>query len=145
VVDASPGVPTPAELAHRQSLAAALLANPTTSTGPRAAAVLGSAQVDRRLLSLLAALGAQYGVGVQDFPLAEGEPDGGPPARRMLVDRVGEQPLVPGAPATERLLAWLDAQLPPFAPDEVGLTEDGVLIAFRYASAPDALVTRSAP
>jgi hypothetical protein len=145
VVDPSPGVPTTEELARRQSLATALLANPTTRTGPPAASILGSAQVDQRLLSLLAALGAQYGVGVQDFPLAEGEPDEGPLARRVLVDALGGAPLPPGAAATERLVAWLDAQLPPFAPDSVEVTDGGVLISFRYVSAPDALVTSTAP
>jgi hypothetical protein len=145
VVDPSPGVPTPEELARRQSLASALLANPTTRTGPPAASILGSAQVDQRLLSLLAALGAQYGVGVQEFPLAEGEPDEGLLARRAMVDAVGGAPLPPGAVATERLVAWLDVQLPPFAPDSVEVTDGGVLISFRYVSAPDALVTSTAP
>jgi hypothetical protein len=145
VVDPSPGAPTPEELARRQSLATALSANPTTRTGPRAASILRSAQVDQRLLSLLAALGAQYGVGIRDFPLSDGEPDEGPLARRALVDAVGGAPLPPGAPATERLLAWLDAQLPPFAPDSVAVTDGGVLISFRYVPAPDALVTRTAP
>lgn len=145
LVDPSPGVPTVEELSRRESLAAALLANPTTSTGPRADAVLGSAEVDQRLLSLLAALAAQFGVGVRDFPLADGEPDDGPPARRVLLESLGGEPLAPGAAATERLLNWLDAQLPPFAPDAVGVTEGGVLVSFRYVSAPDALVTRSAP
>lgn len=103
LVDPSPGVPTAAELARRRSLAAALLANPTTRTGPGAAAVLASAAVDQRLLSLLAALGARSAVGIRDFPRPDGEPDDGPPARRVLVDSLGGAPLPSGAPATERL------------------------------------------
>jgi hypothetical protein len=62
-----------------------------------------------------------------------------------MVDAVGGSPLPPGAVATERLVAWLDAQLPPFAPDSVEVTDGGVLISFRYVSAPDALVTSTAP
>ena len=49
---------------------------------------------------------------------------------------------VPGDPAaTDRLVAWLEAQLPPVVPDEVQVTDDGVLVAFRYVSDPDAVVT----
>ena len=51
----------------------------------------------------------------------------------------------PGAPATERLLAWLDAQQPPFAPASVTSTDAGVLVEFSYVSTPDALVSGSAP
>jgi hypothetical protein len=53
--------------------------------------------------------------------------------------------LAPGAPATDRLVAWLEAQLPPFAPDSVVATEQGVRIGFDYVSAPDALVSAAAP
>jgi hypothetical protein len=145
VVDPAPGIPTGEELTRRRSLAAALLANPATTPGERAAGVLGSGEVDPRLLSVLAALAAQYGIGVQDFPLADGEPSEGPLARRVLVDHLAGDPLVPGAPATERLVAWLEAQLPPFAPGAVTSTEQGVRIEFAYVSAPDALVSASAP
>jgi hypothetical protein len=145
VVDPAPGIPTGEALSRRRSLAAALLANPATRPGERAADVLGSGEVDPRLLSVLAALAAQYGIGVQDFPLAAGEPSEGPLARRVLVDHLAGDPLVPGAPATERLVAWLEAQLPPFAPDAVTSTEQGVRIEFAYVSAPDALVSASAP
>ena len=145
VVDPAPGVPTPAELARRRAIAAALLANPTTVAGPRAAGVLRSADVDPRLLLVLAGLGAQYGIGTADFPPAPYEPADGLLAHRALVDGLGGAPVRPGTPATERLLAWLHAQVPPFAADSARVTRDGVLIDFRYVSAPDALVTRSAP
>ena len=45
-----------------------------------------------------------------------------------------------GEPATESLRTWLEAQRPPFAPDSVRVTPDGVLLSYRYASEPDALV-----
>jgi hypothetical protein len=84
-------------------------------------------------------------VGVQDFPLADGEPGEGPLPRRALIDRIAGDPIVPGAPATERLLAWLDVQLPPFHPDSVVPTDQGVRIEFAYVSGADALVSASAP
>jgi hypothetical protein len=145
VVDPAPGTPTPDELGRRRSLAAAVLANPTTTTGERAAEVLRSGEVDPRLLSLLAALAAQFGVGIQDFPLGDGEPGEGPLPRRALVDRIAGDPVLPGAAATERLLAWLEAQLPPFHPDSVVPTDEGVRIEFAYVSGADALVSGSAP
>ena len=107
--------------------------------------ILRSGEVDPRLISLLAALAAQFGVGIPDLPLADGEPREGPLARRALVDRIGEDPVLPGSPATERLLAWLEAQLPPFAPDSMASTDEGVHIDFAYVSAADALVSASAP
>lgn len=140
LVDRRPGVPTAAELARRRGLAAALLANPVTTTGPRAAAVLQAASIDQRLLTVLAALGAQFGVGVRDLPPAAGAPRE-TLARYALLDRLGNERLVPGSPATTRLLAWLSAQLPPFHADSVHVLGNGVLIGFRYVSAPDAVVT----
>ena len=80
LIDRRPGVPTAAELAQRHALAAAILANPTTTTGPRAAAVLRAASIDQRLLTVLAGLAAQFGVGVRDLPPADGEPSGMLPA-----------------------------------------------------------------
>jgi len=145
VVDPAAGVPTPQELQHRRSLAAAILANPRTSTGGRSAAVLRAAAVDQRLLSVLAAMTAQFGIGMADFPTAAAEPADGLLARRVLLDRAGGEALRPGATATDRLVTWLDAQQSPYAPDVVDVTGSGVLIGFRYASAPDALVSRSTP
>ena len=144
VLDRRRGVPTAGELARRQALAAALLANPTTVAGPRATTVLRAATVDERLLTVLAALGAQFGVSVHDLPPAPGQPPGGL-TRYALVDRLGGEPVTPGASTTARLTNWLGAQLPPFRPDSVQVTGDGVLIGFQYVSAPDELVSRAAP
>ena len=145
VVDPEPGEPTSEELERRERLSAAILANPRTGATGRAADVLRTADVDARLLGLLAALVAQLGVGVADFPPDPGKPVDGPPARRVLLDRLGGEPLEPGAPATDRLLIFLAAQLPPFAPDTVEVTDGGVLVGFRYESAPDAVVTENTP
>ena len=145
VFDASPGAPTPEELERRRALAEALLANPTTDAAPGAVEVLRAAALDQRLLAVLAALGARSGVGIEGFPALPGEPTTGLLARRALVDGLGGEALTPGAQPTERLLTYLDAQQPPFAPDRVEVTDGGVLIEFRYVSAPDALVSRSTP
>lgn len=142
LVDPSPGTPTPEQLASRQALAEAVLANPTTRAAGDAAAVLRSADVDMRLLSLLAVLTAREGLAVAAFPRAEGAEG---PARDVLLTAVGSAPVGSGRPATEPLRTWLEAQLPPFAPDGVEVTGDGVLLSYDYASAPDALVAEVSP
>ncbi|MGY1693292.1 hypothetical protein ACI780_00145 [Geodermatophilus sp. SYSU D00814] len=140
VVDPRPGEPTAEQLERRRSLAEALLANPTTVADPEAAEVLRSGEVDLRLLSLLAALAAREGVGVAAFPVLPGEEDATTPARRVLVDAVGGAAVPDDPAATDRLRAWLAAQRPPFRPDDVQVTDDGVLVSYRYAPDPDALV-----
>jgi hypothetical protein len=142
VVDPAPVPPTPEELDQRQRLAAAVLANPVAGVTGRAADTLRAGNVDARLLGLLAGLVSRMDVHVADLPPATGEPaDGTPPARRLLVDQAGGQPLTPGSAATEDLVAFLEAQRPPFAPDTVEQTAEGVLVGFHYASDPDAVVT----
>jgi hypothetical protein len=113
VVDPSPGTPTAEELERRRALAEAILANPTTHASEEAAAVLRSADVDMRLLSLLAVLTAREGVDVAAFPRDDGAEG---PARSVLLTAVGGAPVGSGEPATAALTTWLDAQLPPFAP-----------------------------
>ncbi len=141
VVDPAPGEPTADELAHRQALAQALIANPTTRADGAAAAVLQDAAVDQRLLSLLAAVTASDGVGIAAFPPLPGEEGSAAPARRVLLDAVGDAPVPGDAAATERLRSWFTAQLPPFTPEDVEVTDAGLLVSFDYVSAPDALVT----
>ncbi|TFV89128.1 hypothetical protein [Blastococcus sp. CT_GayMR16] len=145
LVDPNPGRPTAEQLERRQRLCAAILANPGTGATGRSADVLRSAAVDARLLGLLAALVAQLGAGVADFPQPPGEPADGPPARRLLIDRVGTATVGPGEAAADRLVDFLRAQLPPFAPDDVEVTDEGVLVGFRYESSPDAVVEANTP
>ncbi|MEX5721595.1 hypothetical protein [Geodermatophilus maliterrae] len=141
VVDPAPGEPTAEELDRRRALAEALLANPATGATGATADTLSRAAVDQRLLSLLAGLAARDGVGIASLPVLPGEEGSAAPARRAVLSALGGAP-VPGDPAaTDRLVAWLEAQLPPFASDEVQVTDDGVLVAFRYVSDPDAVVT----
>ena len=145
LVDPAPGRPTPEQLQRRQRLAAAILANPSTGATGRAAEVLRSAAVDARLLGLLAALVAQLGTGISDFPAPAGEPADGPLARHVLIGRVGTATVRPDEAATDRLVEFLQAQLPPFAPDDVEVTDEGVLVGFRYESSPDAVVEENTP
>ena len=142
VLDPSPGMPTPEQLDRRRALAEAVLANPTTRAPEEAAAVLRSADVDMRLMSLLAVLTAREGLSVAAFPRTDGAEG---PARSVLLAAVGSAPVGAGQPATEPLRTWLEAQLPPFAPDSVEVTADGVLMSYRYASEPDALVAEVSP
>ncbi len=145
VVDPAPGRPTAAEKDRREDLAAAVLANPVAGATGRAADVLRAADVDARLLGLLAGLVSRMDVHVSDLPPAPGEPVDGPPARWLLVDEAAGQRLTPGAAATEELVAFLEAQRPPFAPDTVETTGDGVLVGFDYVAAPDAVVSAATP
>jgi hypothetical protein len=142
VLDPSPGLPTPEQLDRRRALAGAVLANPTTRAPEEAAAVLRSADVDMRLMSLLAVLTAREGIAVAAFPHADGAEG---PARSVLLAAVGSAPVGAGQPATEPLRTWLEAQRPPFAPDSVEVTAAGVLLSYRYASEPDALVAEVSP
>jgi hypothetical protein len=145
VVDPAPVPPSAAELQRRRSLAAAVLENPVAGATGRAAEALRTGAVDARLLGLLAGLVSRMDVHVADLPPAPGEPPDGPPARRLLVDEARGERLAPGAAATEDLVAYLAAQRPPFAPDAVETTDEGVVVAFDYVSAPDAAVTAATP
>jgi hypothetical protein len=142
VLDPSPGLPTPEQLDRRRALAEAVLANPTTRAPEEAAVVLRSADVDMRLMSLLAVLTAREGIAVAAFPRTDGAEV---PARSVLLAAVGSAPVGAGQPATEPLRTWLEAQRPPFTPDSVEITPDGVLLSYRYASEPDALVAEVSP
>jgi hypothetical protein len=44
------------------------------------------------------------------------------------------------APDTALLQTWLAAQRSPLAPDDVRLTDSGLLVDFRYATDPDGVV-----
>ncbi|RBY93899.1 hypothetical protein DQ244_00525 [Blastococcus sp. TBT05-19] len=140
LVDPAPVEPTPDQRRQRETLAAAILTNPGTRTGGNAREVLSAADVDARLLALIGAATAQQGLGLAAFPRLPGEEPGTAPARRVLVDAYGGRPVPDDDAATRRLVSWLDAQLPPFAPATVEVSDEGVLIAFDYAPGPDAVV-----
>ena len=141
VVDPAPVEPTADELDRRRRLAAAVLANPVAGATGRAADVLGTADVDARLLGLVAVLVARLDAGIADLPRAPGQPEEGTPTRNALIGSIGGEEIVPGSEAADRVRAFVEAQQPPFTADTVELTENGLLVGFDYSSSPDADVT----
>ncbi|MGY5882909.1 hypothetical protein [Modestobacter lacusdianchii] len=144
VADPRPVAPTEEQLAARRDLAAALLANPTTDVPAEAAAVLAAGRVDPRLLSLLAGLGARYGVGVGSLLPVPGEP-GEAPVRQAVISSLGGTSIAgddaAAQAAADRLRALLDAQRRPYAPDRVVEVEGGLLVGYPLVRDPDALVS----
>lgn len=138
VVDPDRTEPDADEQQYRRTLAAALLTNPTTADAGQATGALLSGDVDPRLLTLLAGIAAQYGVGISELPAVPGEV--GTPIRRAVVDSVAGTPLREDPGLVALVTTWLSAQLPPYAPASVTPQEDGLLISYDYVSDPDALV-----
>jgi hypothetical protein len=141
VVDPAPVQPTADELQRRRDLAAAVLANPTTQVAGPAATALRAAAVDPRLLGVLAALTASSGIGIAALPAGVDEPADVPLARSALIGEVGGRAVTAGSPDVPALVAFLRAQLAPYAPDAVTVTAGGVLVGYRYLPGPDAAVT----
>jgi len=123
----------------RRELSAALLTNPTTADAGQATGALLSGDVDPRLLTLLAGVAAQYGVGLSALPAVPGEVS--TPVRYAVVDSVGGVRLREDPALAEQVEGWLAAQLPPYAPDVVEAGPDGLRVGFRYDPDPDALVS----
>jgi hypothetical protein len=132
--------PTAEQVTVRRQLGAALLANPTVEVPPAGARLLSAGQVDPRLLTLLASIGAQYGFGLQSLAPAPGEAPQGL-VRQTVISSVGGRQLADDPAATERLGAWLDAQRQPYLPDRVRTVDGGLLIGYQLVPDPDALVT----
>ncbi|MPQ99957.1 hypothetical protein GB931_18950 [Modestobacter sp. I12A-02628] len=143
VEDPDRGSPTPAAREQRRQLAAALLTNPTTSDSGQATGQLTAGDVDPRLLSLLAGMSAQFGVGLHSLPVVAGEEGTGTLTRVAVLDSMDGVPLDQDPARVDRLQAWLSVQRAPFAPDVVRRTPDGLLLAFHYVPDPDALVERA--
>lgn len=139
VVDPRPTEPTPEQVAARRNLAAALVANPTIEVPPADAEVLAAGQVDPRLLTLLAGIGAQYGFGLQSLPAVPGEPADAL-VRQAVLGSVGARSLADDPAAIQWLHAWLDAQREPYAPDRVTDVDGGVLVGYHLVPDPDGLV-----
>ncbi|MEI4274111.1 hypothetical protein TEK04_20495 [Klenkia sp. LSe6-5] len=130
------------ERALRRQLAAALLTNPTTADAGQVTGALLSGDVDPRLLTLLAGIAAQYGVGVTAVPAVDGEV--GTPLRYAVVDSVGGVRLAEDPALVAQVRGWLEAQLPPYAPSSVVEVDDGLRVGFGYVPDPDALVSAAA-
>jgi hypothetical protein len=129
VVDPAAVPPDAAQLDRRQRLGAALLANPRTQLPDDAAGRLRNGTVDPRLLTLLAGMVARNDIRLVDLPPAPGEV-GGSAVRSALI----------AAPEMAPVQTWLAAQRSPLAPDDVRLTDSGLLVGFRYATDPDGVV-----
>jgi hypothetical protein len=141
VVDPAAVPPDAAQLDRRRQLGAALLANPMTAVPEAAAQRLRDGEVDPRLLTLLAGMAARFGIQLSDLPPVAGE-EAGAPARAALVGAVEGKPLVGETAELTELRTYLAAQLDTFSPDEVQLTDGGLLVRFRYTTDPDGAVTR---
>ncbi|GHE10308.1 hypothetical protein [Klenkia taihuensis] len=123
----------------RRELSAALLTNPTTADAGQATGALLSGDVDPRLLTLLAGVAAQQGIGLSALPAVPGEVS--TPVRYAVVDSVGGVRLADDPALVGQVEDWLAAQLPPYAPDVVETGPDGMRVGFRYVADPDALVS----
>jgi len=135
--------PTADQVARRQELATALLANPQTTSPETAAGLLREGRVDPRLVWLIAGITAQAGVGVADLPAVTGEDDG--VLRRVAVlDEFGGSRLADDPAALDRLRTWLGAQRAPLAPDSIEPVDGGLRVAYRWSADPDGLVDRAA-
>ncbi|SDO21669.1 hypothetical protein SAMN05660199_01544 [Klenkia soli] len=139
VVDPDRRTPDADQRTLRRELSGALLTNPTTADAGQATGALLSGDVDPRLLTLLAGIAAQYGVGISSLPAVPGEV--GTAVRYAVVDSVGGTRLVDDPALRDQVRTWLTAQLPPYAPDLVEDTDDGIRVGYDYASDPDALLT----
>ncbi|SCX52587.1 hypothetical protein SAMN03159343_2810 [Klenkia marina] len=142
VVDPRYRAPDADDRALRRQLAGALLTNPTTADSGQVTGALLSGDVDPRLLTLLAGIAAQYGVGVTAMPTVPGEV--GTALRYAVVDSVGGTRLADDPALADQVQGWLVAQLPPYAPSTVEVVDDGLRVGFGYAPAPDELVAASA-
>ena len=142
VVNRDPVAPTIEEVERRRVLGEALAANPTTLAGEDVRAVLASGELDPRLMSLLAGIGAASGIGLEGIPVVPGE-EGRTLPRYAVLTSVGGVPIAGDAVQTERVLTLLRAQRPPYTPDVVREVGDGLLVGYRYVPDPDAVLTRA--
>ncbi|GAB3362282.1 thioesterase domain-containing protein [Modestobacter lapidis] len=142
VVHPDPAPPDPAAVERRRALARALLANPQTAAPGPVADVLSSGAVDPRLLSLLAGIGARFGVALDSLPVVPGE-EGRTLVRSAVITGIGGTVLADDPRRADRLLAWVDAQREPYAPDTVRRVDQGVLVTYRWSPDPDGAVART--
>ena len=142
VVHPAPVAPTAEEVERRRVLGEALAANPTTLAGEDVRAVLAGGELDPRLMSLLAGIGATSGIGLESIPVVPGE-DGRTLPRYAVITSIGGVPIEGDPVQSERLLTLLRAQRPPYTPDVVRAVEGGLLVGYRYVPDPDAVLTRA--
>ncbi len=138
VTDPDRATPTAEQQELRRRLADALLAGTDTVAAGRPTAALRSADVDPRLLTLLAGLSAQFGVTITALPDEPGET--GTAIRRAGLERAAGVPFDRDPAELSRVTEWIWAQRPPYAPATVTLAGGQLVLGFHYASDPDGLV-----
>jgi hypothetical protein len=136
-----PVPPTAGELERRQVLGQALAANPETVADDRVAARLARGDLDPRLLSLLAGIGAQSGIGLDSLPAVPAE-QGRTLVRQAVISSVGGVGLADDEEQADRV-RLLRAQRAPYAPDVVRTVPGGLLVGYGNVPDPDAVLTRA--
>ncbi|WP_139306714.1 hypothetical protein [Modestobacter sp. DSM 44400] len=142
VITPRPVPPTAEELERRQVLGQALAANPETVADEQVTDRLARGDLDPRLLSLLAGIGAQSGIGLAGLPAVPAEHDW-TLVRQAVIESVGGVRLDADAAQTDRVRALLRAQRPPYTPDVVRRVPGGLLVGYGYVPDPDAVLTRA--
>jgi hypothetical protein len=135
----------PEELAERRAAGAALLRNSKLIADPPAAAALEQGQVDPRLLSVIVSAVFSQSLRVADFPVARGEEGSDAARRTVIITEIDGAPIDPDGEATERLVRFLEAQLPTYRPADVSVSLTGSGMTIRYdAPSPVGLLARGA-
>ncbi|GAA1880867.1 hypothetical protein GCM10009836_72720 [Pseudonocardia ailaonensis] len=111
-----------------QPAAPTLTGNDRLRFGPAAER---GAPLDPRLVATLVALAADHPITVYAFPPADGEPADAP-RRTAVISAVDGSP-VSGTDRGEVARRWLAGQLPPYRPDDIGSTPDGLTIHYRLS------------
>jgi hypothetical protein len=97
-----------------------VLRHPRITWSEQARQALGSDGADPRLLALLVALAAEHEISVAELPKLAGGPPAAP-RRAMAIDTIDGSP-VSSYGALNQLTDWLNAQQPPYRPENVRLS-----------------------
>ncbi len=125
--------PPPAEeLAERRAAGADLLRNSKLTVEAPAATALEQGLVDPRLLSVLASAIFSQSIRVADFPAARGEEGTDAARRTAVITEIDGAPVDPNGEATEKLVRFLEAQLPTYRPADVSVSLTGSNLTIRY-------------
>lgn len=120
---------------ERATAGARLAANDRLRTTGEVRAALRTGAVDLRAMAVVAGLCAEHDITLAATRNPPSERDSGLPHRTLVVSAVdGRRVADPAAAAP--VLAWLDAQLPPYAPDSRLRTPDGLAITWRLPPLP---------
>jgi hypothetical protein len=135
------------EATNRRAVSTALAQNPRLVLDPAARQSLLLAEVDPRILAVLATLTARQRIGVSAFDLTTGEHNIGgdataPLRRRARITSVDGTQITPSAPSTQLLLRWFAAQLPPYQPASTTVDPVRGITVTYLAPSPTGLLAR---